>query len=124
MPIGKLPCVARDDCYLVGDAASLANPFCFGGIGAALLSGRRAAEAILKDDAQSYDRWVQKDVMFDFHYMDAHRRFSEYGDGDIQRLIGPLAKKYSVPRGIRMMLKYPEEANVYMCCWLGFKGGW
>lgn len=124
MPIGKLPCVARDDCYLVGDAASLANPFCFGGIGAALLSGRRAAEAVLRDDVGSYDKWVQKDVMFDFHYMDAHRRFSGYGDDDIQRLIGPLAKKYSVPRGIRMMLRYPREANVYMCCWLGFKGGW
>lgn len=124
MPIGRLPCVARDGCYLVGDAGSLANPFCFGGIGAALVSGRKAAEAILHGDPGSYDRWVSKDRMFDRHYMEAHRRFSEYSDDDIPRLMGPLVKKYSVPRGFLAILRNPHEANVYMCCWLGFRDGW
>ena len=124
MPIGRLPCVAKDDCYLVGDAASLANPFCFGGIGAALVSGRKCAEAIISGDPGSYDRWVSKDGMFDRHFMDAHRRFSEYGDGDIQRLMRPLVRKYSTFRGFLAILRNPSEANVYMCCWLGFRHGW
>ena len=124
MPIGRLPSVVEGDCYLVGDAASLANPLCFGGIGAALVSGRKAAESILSGRPDDYRRWVRKDLMFDTHFMDAHRRFCSWTDDQISENMGPLVKRYSVPRGLLAMIRHPSEANVYFSCWVGFKVGW
>lgn len=124
MPIGRLPSVADGGCCLVGDAASIANPLCFGGIGAALMSGRKAAECMIAGRSDRYQRWIDRDRMFDGHFMEAHRTFSSWGDEEIGEAMRPFAKGYSIPRGLHAMLRHPSWANIYMSCWLGFAYGW
>ena len=123
MPIGRLPAFVDGNCAIVGDAACLANPLCFGGIGAALMSGRVAAEAIRDGDLGKYSRWVSKDVMFDRHFMEAHRQFAEWNDEQIADAMAPLRKGYSIARGFYAILRRPRYANVYMSCWVGFRRG-
>ncbi len=124
MPIGRLPSVADGRCCLIGDAASLANPLCFGGIGAALLSGRKAAECIASDDLGPYSRWVLKDIMFDRHFMDAHTKFIGWNNEDISEAMRPFRGGYSILRGLLAMIRNPRWANVYFSCWIGFRRGW
>lgn len=125
MPIGRIGAVVDRGCYLVGDAASLANPLCFGGIGVAMLSGRRVAESIARgSDGRSYQRWVDRDLMFDDHFMAAHRQFCGWTDDDIEYAMRPFRKGYSVLRGAVAAITRPSLANVYISCWIGFGRGW
>ena len=57
--VKELMKVARDNALLVGDAAGLVDTISGGGIGNAMLSGRLAAEAILKSDLSSYQDQIQ-----------------------------------------------------------------
>lgn len=124
MPIGKLPSVIEGGCCLIGDAASLANPLCFGGIGAALLSARKATESMLSGKSERYQHWIDHDRMFDRHFMKAHKTFSAWTDTEIAKAMEPFAEGYSLSRGFLAMLKHPSWANIYMSCWLGFAHGW
>lgn len=124
MPIGRLPAVVSGNCILTGDAASLANPLCFGGIGAALVSGKKAAEAVLSGKPDDYQKWVDRDRMFDPHFMEAHKRFFSWSDDEISKYMDPMVKGYSVFRGFLAILRHPSEANVYFSCWMGFRSGW
>ena len=124
MVIGIPPSVVDGSCILVGDAACLANPLCFGGIGVALVSGRKAAEALSSGDVGRYQRWVDRDLMFDPHFMEAHKSFSEWGDEEISTAMEPFRKGYSLARGLMAMIRHPKWANIYFSCWIGFKRGW
>lgn len=124
MPIGKLPSVVEGNCCLVGDAASIANPLCFGGIGVALLSGRKAVECMISGRPDRYRHWIDHDRMFDRHFMEAHRTFTSWGDEEIEEAMKPFAGGYSIPRGLYAMIRHLSWANIYMSCWLGFAHGW
>ncbi len=124
IPTGRVPKVSDEGCVLAGDAAGLANPLCYGGIGAALLSGRKAAEAVVSGDFKAYDAWVNRDRMFDRRFMDAHRQFSEWTETDIERAATPLYGNANVFKGFLAILRYPKYSRVYLGCWLGFKIGW
>ena len=125
MPIGKPPSVVKDNCCIIGDAACLANPLCFGGIGTAMLSARKAIRAMNRGTPQEYDRWVRKDRMFSDRFMRAHRTFVEWDDEDIADAMEPFrGKQYSVFRGLISILRRPRWGNVYLCCWAGFSKGW
>lgn len=124
LPFGVLPRVREGSCLLVGDAACLANPLCYGGIGAALLSGRKAAEALLDGRPGRYETWVSRDRMFDPHFMSAHRTFASWGDAEIADAMAPFAKGYSLWNGLRAILRRPRYANVYMAVYLALRLGW
>lgn len=99
LPFGVVGSVVKNRCLLIGDAACLANPLCYGGIGAAMLSGRRAAESIVEGRPERYSRWISKDRMFDQRFLDAHRIFSSWNDAEIIDAMHPFEKGYSVPQG-------------------------
>lgn len=124
LPFGPVPEAAKGRCILAGDAAGLPNPLCYGGIGAAMLSGRRAAEAVLKGDAGGYVRWVRRDRMFDPRFMDARAIFSEWTDDDIEDALAPLAGRFSPIRGLRAVLRRPEWTRVYIGVLLALRIGW
>jgi flavin-dependent dehydrogenase len=102
----------------------LANPLCYGGIGAALLSGRKAAEGIARGDLSGYAAWVRKDRMFDPHFMDALETFKGWDEKDYADAVKPFRKGYSLIRGAYAMLRRPRWANVYMSIWMAFRKGW
>lgn len=54
--------IATNRCFLVGDAAGLADPFSGEGIRLAITSGRVAAKAIIQDDPQTYTRLVDQSI--------------------------------------------------------------
>ena len=116
--------VVKGGCCLVGDAAMLINPISYGGIGAALISGCRAAESIAKDDLQSYRRWILKDVMFDRHFMESYDTVSSWTVKDIEDALVPFRKGYSVAKGLYAMMRRPKWASVYTSIWMGFRHGW
>lgn len=124
LPFGKVPVPAAGRCILAGDAAGLANPLCYGGIGAALLSGRRAAEAVLHGSIGGYVRWIRRDRMFDPRFMEARSIFASWSDEEIEDALAPLAGRYSVLRGIRVVLRRPGWSRVYIGVYLAFRLGW
>lgn len=124
MPIGRMDRRVDGRCLLVGDAGCMPNQLCFGGIGAAIVSGYKAAEAILSDRPERYDRWASGWIMTDRHFLDAHRSFAGWSDDDIAEAMRPFRKGYSIPRGLAAMLRHPRWANIYMSCWIGFSRGW
>ena len=62
-PDRKTPLLSRGNILLTGDAASLADPFLGEGIGQAMLSGRLAAEAVLKGKADYYKTSIKKGLL-------------------------------------------------------------
>jgi len=118
--------VVKGDCCLVGDAAILTNPLCFGGIGVALLSGRKAAEAIAKGDLSGYQRWVGRSILFDRHYMDAYNTFRSWDRECFDDAVAPFRRSSSflLLRGAYCIARRPKWANVYTSIWMGFKRCW
>ena len=124
IPAGRVPRAAEKGCILAGDAAGLPNPLSYGGIGAALVSGKKAAEAACSGNWQRYDSWIDRELMFDRRFMDAHKRFSAWTENEMKEAIGPLSGNATVFKGLTAMIRHPKYARVYMACWLGFKVGW
>jgi len=122
--VGRIGPVVKGRCCLVGDAAVLTNPISFGGIGAALQSGRKAAESIASDRLDRYQRWVEKNIMFDYHYMEALRTFLEWDENDYADAVKPFRKGYSIWRGALAIMRRPKWANVYTSIWVAFGRGW
>ena len=111
-------------CYLVGDAAGLPNPLCYGGIGAALVSSRHAADAAANKKPVSYARFIERDPMFDKRFMEVHRITAGCGMEEAEDLLEPFRGVYSLPRGLLSMMRRPRYARVYFGMWRGFKVGW
>ncbi|MDO5853049.1 MAG: NAD(P)/FAD-dependent oxidoreductase [Thermoplasmata archaeon] len=124
LPFGVVERVVDGDCYLVGDAACLANPLCYGGIGVAMLSGRMAAEAVIAGRPERYSRWVSRSGLFDPHFMKAHEQFSEWTEEETADAMRPFAKGYSVWRGAVAAVTHPRRFNVYLATFLAFRRGW
>ena len=118
--------VVKDNCCIVGDAALLANPLCYGGIGAALLSGRKAAESIAKGDLSGYQKWVSKNLMFNPHFMQAYYTFKEWDQSEFDDATAPFrsGSNLLLLRGLYAVLRRPKWANVYTSIWMGFKYCW
>ena len=122
--VGRDGPVTDGRCCIIGDAALLPNPLCYGGIGVALQSGRRAAECIAKDDLRPYERWVRKDIRFDPHFMKALETFRGFTGEDMADAMVPFKGGYSVLRGAYAIFRRPRWANVYMSVWVAFRRGW
>lgn len=124
LPFGGVPQVVKGGAYLVGDAAAMANALCYGGIGLAMLSGRKAAESIRSGRPSSYGRWYRRCIYTNPHFMEAHRQFRTWTDEDIVRAMEPFRGGYSIPRGLKGIIRHPAYANVYFATWMAFKVGW
>ena len=122
--VGRDGPAVKDGCCLVGDAAVLTNPVCSGGIGVALISGRKAAECIAKGDLSPYQRWVDRDRSFNPHFMKAQETFREWDADDYVDSVRPFRKGYSLFRGALAIFRRPKWANVYMSVWVAFRRGW
>ncbi len=118
--------VVKDGCCIVGDAAILANPLCYGGIGVALISGRKAADAIAKGNLSKYQRWARRALMLDHHYMEAFQTVKAWSPEDYPDAVTPFRKGSSLllMRGAYAIIRRPKWANVYTSIWMGFKFCW
>jgi flavin-dependent dehydrogenase len=71
--------------YLAGDAAAMVNPLTAGGIRVAMLSGRRAAEAVIGGDPSSYRSWWSSSPFSSERFMRAFVKLKGMTDGDYER---------------------------------------
>ena len=124
LPFGILDRVVDGGCLLTGDAACLANPLCFGGIGAGMLSGMEAVRAIKDGRPERYARWVSRSPMFSRHFLSAHDTYASWDRDTIADVMEPFRGGYSVPRGLYAMLRRPRWAAVYMSTYIAFRIGW
>ena len=124
LPFGGVPRAVSGNAMLVGDAAGLANALCYGGIGAAMLSGKKAADAVRRGRPETYGRWYGRSIYRDPRFMEAHEAFSAWTDGDIEDAMEPFRRGYSLLRGARAMLRRPSYAGVYMAVWMALRFGW
>lgn len=124
IPFGGVPEAVSGNAMIVGDASGLANALCYGGIGAAMLSGRKAAKAVMSGRPETYGRWYSRSIYTNPHFMKAHRQFSDWNDEDISTAMRPFRGGYSVGRGFMAILRHPKFANVYFATWIAFKVGW
>jgi len=85
IPMGGLSTLMRGNVYLVGDAAAMANPLTAGGIRIAMLSGRKAAEAILGGRPESYQRWWSSSPFSSQRFMRAFLKLKAMTDDDYER---------------------------------------
>jgi len=85
IPLGGVSDLVRDNIYLVGDAGAMPNPLTAGGIRVAMLSGRKAAEAILKDRPTSYQRWWSSSPFSSQRFMRAFEKLKGMSNGDYER---------------------------------------
>jgi len=123
---GNKGTVVRNNCCLVGDAAILINPLCYGGIGVALLSGKKAADGVARKDLSGYQRWIRKSILFDHHFMDAYNTFKGWDQSEFEDAVAPFRNGSSLLllRGAYAMMRRPKWANVYTSIWMGFKRCW
>jgi len=124
LPFGGVPEAVSGNAILVGDAAALANALCYGGIGAAMLSGRKAAEAVMAGNPGRYGRWYSRSIYRNPHFMEARGIFAEWSDSDIADAMRSLGRTASVPKGFAAILRRPRNARIYIAIWLGFRYGW
>ncbi len=124
LPFGGVPEAVSGNALLVGDAAALANALCYGGIGAAMLSGKKAAEAVIAGRPNRYGRWYSRCIYRNPHFMEAREIFAGWSDSDIADAMRPLGRTASVPKGFAAILRRPRNARIYFAIWLGFRYGW
>jgi len=121
---GRADAIADGNCCLVGDAALMNNPICYSGIGAALLSGKKAAESIAEDNLAHYAKWKNGNILFDRHFMEAAVTFRAWGEEEYADAVKPFRKGYSVWRGVYAVLRRPKWANIYISIWQAFRKCW
>ena len=92
--------------------------------GAALLSGRKAAEAVVSGDLQGYGRWIDRDRMFDRRFMEVHREFTEWTTDEIEDALSLLSGNVNIFKGLVAMMRRPKYSRMYLAVWLGFRVGW
>ena len=124
LPFGGVPETVSGNAMIVGDAAGLANALCYGGIGIGMVSGRKAAEALIARDLGIYAKWCRESRLLDPHFMKAHCQYSQWTDEDIRKAMRPFRSGYSILKGLMAILRHPRYANVYFATWLAFRIGW
>jgi len=86
IPLGGVSVPVLDNIYLTGDAAAMANPLTAGGIRVAMLSGRKAAEAVLSGRSGSYRRWWRSSPFSSERFMRASLKLRGMSHGDYVRM--------------------------------------
>ncbi|NLI74369.1 MAG: NAD(P)/FAD-dependent oxidoreductase [Euryarchaeota archaeon] len=114
IPTGGLDCIAKGRCYLTGDAAAMPNPLTFGGIRTALLSGRKAAEAILWDDPDMYERWWHSSMFCHPSFLRAFDHFARLDDAGYKESSRVFRSGSLLLPFLKAMFCYPQYRDLYM----------
>ncbi len=124
IPLGGVGTVQNGNALLVGDSAAMPNPLTAGGIRPALVSGRMAAEAIVRRDLSSYPEWWKASVFSSPKFMAAFRDFQRFSNADLDRAARPLRHGYNPLSYLWAWLSKPEYRTVYAAYRLSGIYGW
>lgn len=124
IPIGGVGDIVKDHALLIGDAAAMANPVCFGGLKAALLSGRKACESIVSDKPQILQKWWDSSILSDKRFLGVYRELKTWSEEDLNRAVRPFRHGGVYLPGIWVCITRPRIAKMYIGCLLTFKYAW
>jgi digeranylgeranylglycerophospholipid reductase len=124
IPIGRLKRIVSGNACIVGDAAALANPVSFGGIRTALVSGRMAAEAIVKRDLRQYQTNWKRSGFADPVFMDGYNALAAMSNEEMARSIRPYKGGLTAFNHAKAIIKHPEFRVLYRSYGLSLRYGW
>ena len=124
IPVGGVGRIVKGHAFLIGDAAAMANPVCYGGLKAALIAGRKAAESIIRDDPERLQRWWDGSILSDRRFMDFNRRLKEWTPEDMHDAVRPFKSGHVILPGIFACITRPRNIHMYFGCLFAFRYGW
>ena len=124
IPVGGVGRIVDGHALLIGDAAAMANPVSYGGLKAALVAGKKAAESIIKDDPERLQRWWDGSILSDRRFMDFNRRLKEWGPADMHDAVRPFRNGHVLLSGIVACITRPRNIHMYFGCLFAFRYGW
>jgi digeranylgeranylglycerophospholipid reductase len=124
IPIGGVGRIVEGNALLAGDSAGMANPVSFGGLRTALVSGRRAAEAVIGGDPRRYERWWACSPLSSPRFMNFHRRMASWTDEEMNRAVKPFSRGYVYLSGAWASLTRPRYIDMYWGCLFSFRYSW
>jgi len=124
LPTGSVPLVVKGRALLVGDAAGMANALSYGGLRCAFLAARKAAEAVLANDPDEYDRWWRHNIRSDKRFLMEHDRLVALSADDYTALVAPLHYRTVRGNAIHALGRQPGKATFYFGFLLALKYGW
>lgn len=124
IPVGGVGRIVKGQVLLLGDAAAMANPVSYGGLKAALLSGKNAAESVIRNDPERYQRWWDRSILSDRRFMDFNERIKEWSEEDLNKAVRPFRHGGIIIPGMIACLTQPKNIHMYFGCLFAFMFGW
>ncbi len=124
IPIGGVGKIIKNKALLIGDAAAMANPISFGGLKAALISGKIASKTIVSDEPELLQRWWDSSILSDRRFMDFNDRLKKWSAEDLNDAVRPFRHGGIYLPGIWACITRPKNINMYFGCLFAFKHGW
>ena len=124
IPIGGVGRISKDRVLLIGDAAAMANPISFGGLKAALLSGKKASESIIRNDSGILQKWWDSSILSDRRFMDFNTRLKTWSEEDMNDAVRPFRHGGIYLPGIWACITRPKNIHMYFGCLFAFRYGW
>lgn len=124
IPVGGVGRIVSGKALLIGDAAAMANPVSFGGLKAALLSGKKACESVVKDDPERLQRWWDGSILSDRRFMDFNNTLKGWTAEEMNDAVRPFRHGGIYLPGIWACLTRPKNIHMYFGCLFAFRYGW
>ena len=124
IPIGGVGRIVKDRALLIGDAAAMANPVSFGGLKAALLSGKIASRAIMKNDPELLQRWWDSSILSDRRFMEFNEKLKTWSAEDMNDAVRPFRHGGIYLPGLWACISRPKNIRMYFGCLFAFRYGW
>jgi len=124
IPFGGVGRIVSGRALLIGDAAAMVNPISYGGLKAALLSGKIASKAIISDNPEKLQKWWDSSILSDRRFMDFHRRLKEWSEEEMNDAVRPFRHGGIYLPGIWACITRPKNIHMYFGCLFAFKFGW
>ena len=116
--------IVKDRALLIGDAAAMANPVSFGGLKAALLSGKIASRAIMKNDPELLQRWWDSSILSDRRFMEFNEKLKTWSAEDMNDAVRPFRHGGIYLPGLWACISRPKNIRMYFGCLFAFRYGW
>ena len=124
IPVGGVGKIVSKHALLIGDAAAMANPISYGGLKAALISGKKAAESVISDRPERLQRWWDSSILSDRRFMDFNRRLRTWSEKELNDAVRPFRHGGIYLPGIWACITRPKNIHMYFGCLFAFMFGW
>jgi flavin-dependent dehydrogenase len=124
IPFGGIGKIVKDNCYLLGDAAAMANPVTYGGLRSALISGKKVAAAINNNKPGTYQKWWDTAVTSDPRFMVFHDAIASWSNKEYNEVVGPFRHGGIFIPGAVACFLHRDRIELYFGAFFAFSHGW